>query len=547
MEPDGDDGEEPDWGSEPDRGPESEEAAERRPRTPTPAPAPGVPTALGPQGAPAWDGDWGWWYENCNEFGPPWSLTKSGNVWPEGFQVGENGRLFHDGKMCVPTGVTNVVLQKHHNAVGHLGGERLIAELDRWFEFGDPPAVKKVAGEIIKRCGVCQAAEHPHHSLKAPLRPTPIPPRLMDSVALDVFNMEPTRFNGVEYNCLVLCVDRQSGWIVASPQQRKGLTAKKVALDMLDRAWGPFGVPSIVTSDRGPQFAGAWWTTMCAGLGIRVAHAHAYHHQGNGRAEAAGRQLRALLRKMDGEERGGINWVEALPRALRFIHDRRGEAGLSPYEIMFGRLRPLQGIGYESAREAQDAVDFLEKMREIDGLVARRLNALHARDSETVNKNRRPHEPFLPGEKVWYLRPRGPVTGEKMASWWLGPCPVISRVGDSSYVVEVKPGVNTTAHVSQLKLYLEEVTGESMPLHFFKRGSGELELAPDEWVVDKIIGHRLIKGKFQFLTQWEGYDKSEATWEPVDHFIHRYSTDLPKYCKRHNLPINIIEYLSSEP
>ena len=45
MEPDGDDGEEPDWGSEPDRGPESEEAAERRPRTPTPAPAPGVPMA----------------------------------------------------------------------------------------------------------------------------------------------------------------------------------------------------------------------------------------------------------------------------------------------------------------------------------------------------------------------------------------------------------------------------------------------------------------------------------------------------------------------
>ena len=112
---------------------------------------------------------------------------------------------------------------------------------------------------------------------------------------------------------------------------------------MCDRAWGHFGVSSIVNFVEGPQFAGAWWTTMCAGLGIRVANALAYHHQANGRAEAAGPQLRVLLGKLHAEERG-LNWFEALPRALRYIHDRRGEAGLSPYEIMFGRLRPLEGV-----------------------------------------------------------------------------------------------------------------------------------------------------------------------------------------------------------
>ena len=242
-----------------------------------------------------------------------------------------------------------------------------------------------------------------------------------------------------------------------------------------------------------------------------------------------------------------LNWVEALPRALRFIHDRRGEAGLSPYEIMFGRLRPLEGVGYEPAREAQDALDFLDRMRNIDVKVARQLNHLHELDSEVVNKRRVAPEPFLPGEKVWYLRPRGPVTGDKLQSWWLGPCPVVSRVGQSSYVVEVRPGVHVPAHVSQLKLYLEEVTGESLPLHFFKGGSSDIELAPDEWVVDKIIRHRIRGGKYQFLTRWKGYDASEATWEPVNHFIHRYSSDLPKYCQQHNLPIDIIQYLSPEP
>ena len=494
----------------------------------------------------SWTGDWTWWYERCPKWGEKWKRTHTGYVWAEGIRLVDGKRMYFDGRLCVPTGTATVVLREHHNAIGHVGGDRLLAEMERWYDFGDPSEVKKIAGEIIKRCGVCQATEHPHHSMKAPLRPTPIPPRLMDSVALDVFYMEPIRYQGIEYDCMVLCVDRHSGWIVASPQQRKGLTAKKVALDMLDRAWGPFGVPSIVTSDRGPQFAGAWWRTLCAGLGIRVSHAHAYHHQANGRAEAAGRQLRVMLRKLHAEERG-INWVEALPRALRNIHDRRGEAGLSPYEIVFGRLRPLEGVSYEPPREAQDALDFIQHMQDMDIKVANRLNEQHQKETAAVNRGRDPHKTFIPGQKVWYLRPRGPVTGEKMATWWLGPCPILSRTGESSYNVEVRPGVSVAAHVTQLKPYWEEVTGESIPLHFFKGGAEDLEVAPDEWVVDKIIRHRTVMGKLQFLTLWKGYDRSEATWEPVNHFIHRYSSDLVKYCGDHGIPVDLIEYLSPVP
>ncbi len=52
-------------------------------------------------------------------------------------------------------------------------------------------------------------------------------------------------------------VDRGSGWTVAVPQQRKGLTAKKVAIAMYRDWWEPFGILSIITSDIGQQFAGA--------------------------------------------------------------------------------------------------------------------------------------------------------------------------------------------------------------------------------------------------------------------------------------------------
>ncbi len=67
---------------------------------------------------------------------------------------------------------------------------------------------------------------------------------------------------------------------------------------------------------------------MCGRLGIREAFLHANQPQANGRAEVAGQQLSGLLRKLHAEEE--INWLEALPRALLYLHDRVGEGGLSP-------------------------------------------------------------------------------------------------------------------------------------------------------------------------------------------------------------------------
>ena len=83
------------------------------------------------------------------------------------------------------------------------------------------------------------------------------------------------------------------------------------------------GIPSVITSDRGPQFVGAWFTGMCAGLGVRQAFSQAYRAQTNGRAETARRQILDWLAKLTAEE--DLGWVEALPIMLRQCHDAVGE------------------------------------------------------------------------------------------------------------------------------------------------------------------------------------------------------------------------------
>ena len=117
--------------------------------------------------------------------------------------------------------------------------------------------------------------EHPHHPLNLRQDPVPVPPVLMKSVAIDSFNMTPVKQRDSIFDCFVACTDRMSGWIVAFPATRKGLRADFVAKQMFQRAWSLFGVPRVVTSDQGPQFAAAWWATMCGCLGIRQAFAHA--------------------------------------------------------------------------------------------------------------------------------------------------------------------------------------------------------------------------------------------------------------------------------
>ena len=112
---------------------------------------------------------------------------------------------------------------------------------------------------------------------------TPIYPILMDSVAVDIFHMNPIVIDGKTIDCFVLIVDRLTGWIVAFPESKNGLTAKKIATHTTLHHCNFFGIPRVITSDKGQPFASIFWKTLCAKLGVTNAYCHARFHQGNGR------------------------------------------------------------------------------------------------------------------------------------------------------------------------------------------------------------------------------------------------------------------------
>lgn len=508
------------------------------------------PNVLTPTPKPAevkfsevWDVDWGHEYEKCPRWGPVYRAVRDGTAdWPKDVKFFHRKILLKEA-WCIPWTLQEPIIREYHTFLGHVGFSRLWKAMELKYAWADADSAKKFARGVMGQCESCQACQRPG-DLHGILEPTPIPPAVMASVALDLFDMPMVEYEGSMFNMMVVCVDRHSGWIVAVPCKKQGLTGARVAKLMLAHQWRPFGVPSIVTCDRGSHFVSEWWQTMCALMGIRVAFSHSYFHHTNGRAEKAGQQIIDRMRKIQVDTK--MTWVELLPQVLDRLHDTPGEGGLSPYQILFGRDRPLGGIPYQPPHECEDATDFFNRMREVDEVVAFRLNGVHAKQMARANASRRKGPNFQVGDKVWYLRP--PESGNKLDSRWIGPTLIVAREGERSYVVETKPGHRVGALQRALKLHVPDTHGgEPIPLYYHQRTVVDPDAEPDEWRVDKILSHREAAdgSGLQFKTKWEGSDR--VTWEPVGNFFSKYNSDFVAYCQNHNLLNDLTKYLSPTP
>ncbi|CAH2065878.1 unnamed protein product, partial [Iphiclides podalirius] len=49
-----------------------------------------------------------------------------------------------------------------------------------------------------------------------------------------------------------------------------------------------------------------------------------------------------------------------------------------------------------------------------------------------------------------------------------------------------------------------------------KKGETTDPSSEEEYVVEKVLDKRTVKGKIQYLLKWKGYKEEESTWEPVE-------------------------------
>ena len=120
---------------------------------------------------------------------------------------------------------------------------------------------------------------------------------------------------------------------------------------------------------------------------------------------------------------------------------------------------------------------------------------------------------------------------------------MIAREGADSYQIEVKPGKVMGSPRNFLKGYIkDEFSEHPIELFFHRRTPVDLEGAPDEYILEKILGHKEVDGKVFFEVKWEGYE--DPTLEPAVNFFQRFSKPLIEYGCEHGVRIDIFKELS---
>ncbi len=129
--------------------------------------------------------------------------------------------------------------------------------------------------DVAAWCRDCTACQRPKVTKqpRASVQSIPIPARRFTHVHVDIVGPLPASGEGFMY--LLTMVDRTSCWMEAVPL--KDISAASCVDAFLFHWVARFGVPEMLTSDRGTQFSSASWESLCCKLGVKHTMTTSYH------------------------------------------------------------------------------------------------------------------------------------------------------------------------------------------------------------------------------------------------------------------------------
>jgi hypothetical protein len=198
----------------------------------------------------------------------------------------------------------------------------------------------------------CQRGKvYRHVHLQA--HPITVPSRHFAHLHVDLVGpLPPSR--GFTY--LFTMIDRTTRWAEAVPLA--AITAADCAKALAAGWIARFGVPDVITSDRGAQFTSTLWASLCNILNITRNTTTAFHPQANGMVERWHRRLKDDLRA----RAAAADWADHLPWVLLALRAAPHEdSAASPAESVYGAQLVLPGEFLGTPEAPTEA--FLERVR----------------------------------------------------------------------------------------------------------------------------------------------------------------------------------------
>jgi len=217
------------------------------------------------------------------------------------------------------------------------------------------------------------------------------------------------------------------------------INAPSLADLFLDNLWKQHGLPVTSISDRGPQFAGKFWGTVCRRLKIDRPLSTAFHPETHGQTERVNCIMQQYLRSYVNYQQDG--WCQSLPMAEFMGNNHEAEtASTCPFFANHGYDPRMDFLNKQTLpTDDQEARSFVVTMTELHADLRTEMGYAQERQQENTDRHRITAPSFQIGDQVWLnaknLTTRRP--SRKLDNKRHRPYEVKGRVGTHTYSLEL--------------------------------------------------------------------------------------------------------------
>lgn len=401
------------------------------------------------------------------------------------------------GKKCPDSEEEKVELIKKHHLYGHFGREGVFRSL-----FNNGFWWPHLRDDIKKEIATCDPCAR-YTVVKSGFNPasfiTAAAP--FDHIQIDTSLHLPASAGG--YTALLVVIDIFTGFIILRPLKTN--TAEIVA-GKLWKIFTLFGLPKILQSDNGSEFANDVIRALVKLTGIDHRLISPYNPRADGKVERSIGTVMSIIKKhLHGTEK---HWPLFVPFAqLSFNNKVSTLTNSSPFSLMFARnINEMK----DYSNEPSSSIDLDEWREYQEKIISIIYPSIFERTYQHKNKmitslNKKRHlllPTSFPNGAIVMLLDKD--RNDKFQPKYVGPYTVVRRTKQGNYVLKDATGdlLERIVPPDQMKLV------SSKPR--------DVDTAGRVYEIQSILNHRGSPGSYQYLVKWRDYN--DRTWEPEENF-----------------------------